>query len=194
MAVDESLEGANPLGNGVEAEIKELLGLFDTPAFVRRGTDVEFAILQLRGRLKRDRLAKLDMVHLRLKQWARSATSPDDYRDVFAAAIFPWYALTAAESPQWALVSASPRSRRSVANDLIKSAERFNKRWSETLGAIRLEPINRQIENYNRYYVFEKECVLGSTRLAARHFVPKSFLTLDLLIEEFPYLPQLDRA
>ena len=180
MAVDESQEGSNLLGNGVEGEIKELLGLFDTPAFVRRGTDVEFAIRQLREHLGRDRLAKLDMVHLRLKQWARSATGPDDYRDVFLAPIFPWYASAAAENPQWALVPASPRSRRSIANDLVKSVARFNKRWSETLGAIRLEPINRQIENYNRYYVFEKECVLGSTRLAARHFVPKSFLTLDL--------------
>ena len=62
------------------------------------------------------------------------------------------------------------------------------------MNAIRLEPINRQIDNYNRYYVLEKECVLGSARLAARHFVPKTPLTLDELIEEFPYLSQPERA
>ena len=193
MAADESQEGSTPLGN-VEGEIKELLGLFDTPAFVRRGSDLESAIRRLREHLRRDRLAKLDMVHLRLKQWAKSATGPDDFRDVFRAPIFPWYALAGAESPQWASLPASPRSRRAVANDLIKSVERFNTRWAETLNAIRLEPINRQIDNYNRYYVLEKECVLGSARLAARHFVPKTPLTLDELIEEFPYLSQPERA
>ena len=193
MAADESQEGSTPLGN-VEGEIKELLGLFDTPAFVRRGSDLESAIRRLREHLRRDRLAKLDMVHLRLKQWAKSATGPDDFRDVFRSPIHPWYALAGAESPRWATVPASPRLRRSVANDLIKSLERFNTRWAETLNAIRLEPINRQIDNYNRYYVLEKECVLGSTRLAARHFVPKTPLTLDELIEEFPYLSQPERA
>ena len=134
------------------------------------------------------------MVQVRLKQWANCSTGPDDYRDVFAESVFPLYALSGADSPQWALSAASYRSRRSVANDLVKSVERFNRRWSESLSALRLDPINQQIETYNRYYVLEKECVLGSARLAARHFVPKSLLSLDDLVADFPYLPIFARG
>ncbi len=39
------------------------------------------------------------------------------------------------------------------------------------------------IDQYNRYYVLEKECSLGSARLAARHFTPKPPLTREALLE-----------
>jgi hypothetical protein len=45
------------------------------------------------------------------------------------------------------------------------------------------------IDQYNRYYVLEKECVLGSSRLAARHFVPKARLTAEALLAAHPVLP-----
>ena len=61
-------------------------------------------------------------------------------------------------------------SGRTVARDLIASVERFNKRWGQFLEALNLDPINQMIDQYNTYYVLEKECVMGSPRLAARHF------------------------
>jgi hypothetical protein len=45
------------------------------------------------------------------------------------------------------------------------------------------------IEHYNRYYVLEKECVMGSARLAARFFTPIPSLTVDRLLRDHPLLP-----
>ena len=45
------------------------------------------------------------------------------------------------------------------------------------------------IDQYNRYYVLEKECVMGSARLAARHFTPVERVTKPSLLEEHPALP-----
>ena len=45
------------------------------------------------------------------------------------------------------------------------------------------------IDQYNRYYVLEKECVLGSARLALRHFTAKTRLTRAALDADYPPLP-----
>jgi hypothetical protein len=76
-----------------------------------------------------------------------------------------------------------------VARALVASVIRFNERWATVLGQLNLAPVNRMIDQYNRYYVLEKECVLGSARLAQRHFTPKVHLTGRALGEEYPPLP-----
>ena len=45
------------------------------------------------------------------------------------------------------------------------------------------------IDHYNRYYVLEKECVMGSGRLAARFFTPIPLLTPAQLLQDHPLLP-----
>ena len=60
---------------------------------------------------------------------------------------------------------------------------RFNRRWAQFLERLNLEPINTVIDQYNRYYVLEKECVMGSARLAARHFQPVPRLTTSTLLD-----------
>ncbi len=181
-------EGATPLG-GVDAEIKELLGLFDVPAFARRGQDVEYARTRLHARCSRARGEMLDMVRLRLRQWAAASTGPADDARIFADAIGPLWPLAGAEAPRRAHRAESDRRLRAIARDLVASVERFNRRWSRAIDAVDLAAINRQIDHYNRYYVLEKECVLGSARLAARHFVPLDLMTLDDLRREHPLLP-----
>ena len=186
--MDEATDDLNPLG-GVEAEIKELLGLFDVPAFARRGQDVEHSRLRLRLRCERTRSGLLDMFRLRLRQWAAAANGPELARTIFVDPIADLWPLARAPEPKWAAYPESPRRLRAIGRDLIASAERFNRRWAEALAAIDLGPMNRQIDHYNRYYVLEKECVVGSARLASRHFVPREFLTLDDLRAEHPSLP-----
>jgi hypothetical protein len=90
--MDESNDEGNPLG-GVEAEIKELLGLFDVPAFARRGQDVVYALTRLRSRLKSQRSAMLDMVRLRLRQWAAVAPGSEADLRIFLASIAPLWPL-----------------------------------------------------------------------------------------------------
>jgi len=178
----------SPLG-GIDAEIKELLGLFDVPAFARRGQDLESALARLRLRAHRRRDDMLDMVRLRLRQWAAAAPGPDADLGYFDASIAPLWPLAGAGAPKWATRPASRRGLRAIARDLVASLERFNRRWAEYLDGINLDPINRQVEHYNRYYRLEKECSLGSARLAARHFVPREPVSLDQLRAELPPLP-----
>jgi hypothetical protein len=186
--MDERDEEGTPLG-GIDAEIKELLGLFDVPAFARRGQELEYSLARLRLRSRRVRGEMLEMVRLRLRQWASAADSPRTDALVFASSIAELWPLAEAEPPKWAARSASLRRLRGIARDLIASAERFNRRWLDHLNGLDLGPINRQVDDYNRYYLLEKECSLGSARLAARHFVPKTHVALDDLRLELPVLP-----
>lgn len=171
------------------AEARELLRLFDAPAFVRRGQDAEFAISKLREKLAGKRFEMLDMVRLRLKQWAGVVTCGDDYRIAFVEPIDVLWTSCSAEPPAWSDRLASPRKIRAVANDLASACARFNARWTKLLVEIDVAPVNRMIDLYNRYYVLEKECVLGSTRLAARHFNPLPRYDFDRLLAEHPTLP-----
>ncbi len=185
--MDESDEGT-PLGS-VEAEIKELLGLFDVPAFARRGQDLEYGLARLRSRAARTRLDMLDMVRLRLKQWAAAASGPGDALRVFREPIDRLWPLSGAPEPRWAVRADPPRRLRSIGRDLVASVERFNRRWSKYLDEIDLSALNRQVDHYNRYYLLEKECVLGSARLAARHFEPKTYPSVEEIRAELPVLP-----
>lgn len=180
----------------VDPETRELLGLFDVPAFARRGTEIEHLRRSLRARLERERSAMLDMARLRLKEWSRVADLPNappfDDRPRTREAIESAFAAVGLPSPAWAERPASPRVRRRVAKDLIAAFERFNRRWTAFVRALDTSGVNRSIDQYNQNYVFEKECVLGSARLAARHFVPLPLVSAESILEEFPLLPTLD--
>ncbi len=186
--MDDPNNEPTPLGN-VETEIKELLGLFDVPAFARRGQDLESAQIRLRARLRSHRESLLDMVRLRLRQWAAASPGIEADRRVFVDPIAPLWTLTGSEPPRWASRSASIWRLRSIARDLVASVDRFNRRWVDHLDKVDLSLINRMVDDYNRYYLLEKECSLGSARLAAHNFVPKVQLDLDEIRAEFPILP-----
>ena len=185
--MDESDE-SNPL-TSTETEIKELLGLFDTPAFVRRGQDLEYALGRLHARCRHQRDSLLEMVRLRLRQWAGVATGPDDRAGTFAAPIAAlWPLAGAAPPPGHSSLPRPPPPRRRARpgrqRDPVQSTA-----GPRSLDQLNLAPVNRMIDQYNRYYVLEKECVLGSARLAQRHFTPKVHVTCTALGEEYPPLP-----
>lgn len=172
-----------------DPETRMMLGMFDVPAFARRGADLEYGLNRLHDRCRRERLDRLEMVLLRLRQWSSVATGPHDWATAFDEPILPLLERVGFEPSQWAADAGSPRRQRNVANDLIASVERFNRRWSAFLNQLDLEPINALIERYNRYYLLEKECALGSTRIAAKLFRPRSPVTPAMLSNEFPSLP-----
>ena len=175
----------------VDSEIKELMGLFDLPAFARRGQDVEYSLKRLHARCRLQREELLEMVRLRLRQWAKVATGWDDWSEIWGSPLNSLWEMAHSEEPQWALRPAPPRQRRTVARDLIASVKRFNLRWELFLKGLNLDPINQMIDQYNTYYVLEKECVMSSPRLAARHFAPVPQITVASLREEYPTLPVL---
>ncbi len=184
----DEIDDAMPTVLSDDAEMRQILGVFDIPAFARRGVELEHALKRLQERLERERSGLLEMVRLRLRQWSQVATGPDDWPGVFVSTVAPLYAASRVEAPVWGSTAGSTRRRQSVARDLVASITRFNTRWRQFLDSIKLDAVNRQIDQYNRYYVLEKECVIGSTRLAMRHFVPKPLVTLESLIDAHPML------
>ncbi len=187
MSVDEVEDSVPSLS--VDSEIKELLGLFDVPAFARRGQDLEYALKRIHSCCLRQREEFLEMVQLRLRQWSRVAAGPEDWREVFTGPIDSLWQRAQSEPPAWAVRAAPARQQRPVARDLVASVQRFNARWRQFLNSLNLGPTNHVIDQYNKYYVFEKECVMGSPRLASRHFTPVPQLSPDVLLRDYPKLP-----
>jgi hypothetical protein len=187
--VDEADAPPPTLNADIETEVKEMMGLFDLPAFARRGQDLEITLRLLHERCHKARLQLLDMVQLRLRQWSRAVTGPDVGPAVFTRSIEPLWALAKAPPPTWAQFPAPIRRQRIIAGDLIAAVLRFNRRWEQFLKQLNLDPVNTVIDGYNRYYVLEKECVMGSARLAARNFQHKPLLTTAILLDDYPTLP-----
>lgn len=172
-----------------EAELNELMGLFDAPAFARRGQDVEYALRTLHARCRKTREEFLEMVQVRLRQWAGASVGPDDWADVLRGSIEPLWPLSGADAPQWADAPASTRRRRTIVRDLIASVERFNARWRRFVEELDPATLNAMIADYNEFYLLEKECVLGSARLARVGFRPLEPISVDSLLTEHPALP-----
>jgi hypothetical protein len=185
--MDEAEEG--PSFEVTDPEMRQLLGLFDVPAFARRGQDLEYSLKRLSARCERERESMLEMVYLRLRQWAGAVTGPSDWRAAFEAPIDALWALTDAEPPAWSEQPAPLRRQHAIARNLVSSLARFNRRWLKFITEIDLTFINNAIHQYNHYYLLEKECYLGSARLAARHFEPRMRLTRESLLNDYPVLP-----
>jgi hypothetical protein len=187
MSVDDAEDSAPMMS--VDVEIRELIGLFDLPAFARRGQDVEFAVGRIHARCREHREELFEMVRLRLRQWARVACGPGDWKAAFSGPVGALWELAGAGEPSWGAAHPRPREQRTVARDLVASLGRFNRRWLQFLDSLNLDPANRIIDQYNKYYVLEKECVMGSARLAARHFNPLPLFSRESLLREYPLLP-----
>lgn len=65
----------------------------------------------------------------------------------------------------------------------------FNQAWSSYLDTVDLGPVNRAREQYNRWYLLEKECAMRSTRLAVGSYRPFPLATREDLVRAFPPLP-----
>jgi hypothetical protein len=187
--VDELEDGLPGLNADTETDIKELMGLFDVPAFARRGLEVELLERRLHERCRAARREMLEMVRLRLRQWAAAVAGPDAWSSFFTTGIEPLWSLSDVDEPRWAFLAGPRRRQRAAANDLIASVVRFNGRWARFVKELNLAPVNHAIEQYNRYYVLEKECVMGSARLAVRYFVPLAKITTESLLAHHPILP-----
>jgi hypothetical protein len=188
---DEIVEGeqSGALGRQSDDEIRELMGMFDVPSFARRGHALEFTLARFHDRCRATRAEMLDMVRMRLKQWTQTVNGPDAWREYFKAPISELWALSQADAPTWSDSYRPIRQRHGLAKDLIASIIRFNARWTRHLNELELAPINAMIQQYNQFYILEKECVVGSARLAARFFRPEPLVSTELLLQIHPILP-----
>jgi hypothetical protein len=85
----------------------------------------------------------------------------------------------------------SPTRLRRALVDLQASLARFNRLWQKAVQTIDLGAINDIRDGYNRNFLVEKECAVGSARLARLGFQRLAPITHADLIQLFPPLPAL---
>ena len=108
--MDESDETSPSMNSDIETEVKELMGLFDLPAFARRGQDLEATLRRMHLRCRAARGQLLEMVHLRLRQWSSAAAGNESWRGVFTSTIEPLWVLAEASPPRWAAFGRSTQA------------------------------------------------------------------------------------
>lgn len=192
--MSDETEEADELPEATDPTLRRMLGSFDTPAFARRGSDLERSLNAFHQRCAAVRREMLPMVELRLRQWLAVATGPLDFAGYFQHPLDALFAAADLPMTPWAAHRASNRARQRVAIDLETSTLRFNRRWRAHVEKLDLAPLNRMIDAYNNYYILEKECVVGAHRLAARFFQPCARLSTESILSRWPTLPMPSRV
>lgn len=164
---------------------KQVAAHYDAPAFARRARRVEEALDELVERCRTQRATWLEAVRARLATASALGNVGDDLRELAEA--------LAMTLPPAATVRTKRKTQRARA-ELADCVARFNRRWTRYLQTLDLGPLNRLREDYNRYYVLEKECALRSARVARVGFVPLRPITPGDLAERFAVLPLPSRA
>ena len=175
----------------------EVAARFRAPAFVRRARQVQDAFDELVRRCQKQRDEWLDHVRIPWKWLVEIAGNLETLRPLLAnAGSFDRVNELAAilASPVQGFDRTSPSSRwlRKGLWELRDSIERFNRRWQKFLEDLNLAEINKRREDYNCYYVLEKECALRSVRLARLGFMPLAPITAEVLFALLPLLPLLN--
>jgi hypothetical protein len=88
----------------------------------------------------------------------------------------------------------NPSALATAVSELNESLRRFNRRWLKLVHTTDLGEVNQRRDEYNRYYVLEKECAVGSARIARHGFRPLAMVTTDDLLAWFPLLVELSDA
>lgn len=174
---------------------KLVLGQYDAPAYIRRARNVESDLDELFIRcnsLRRQWLNQPERIYHELKakagQWDRLekwVSRPEQFA----------YLLRLEGLLQPVLKYPPPVSRwfwgvgKSI-EQLRLQIRQFNQAWEKHLKELDLNPLNRSREGYNRWYILEKECAMGSSALAGRGFEKLEPITHAELLAQFPLLPE----
>jgi len=181
-----------------EPQYQYVLAQFGGPAFMRRAHRAEAALADLLHRLRCTRHEWLHMVRLRLGQlhalaggWRRLARLTD--ADSLAALRNLFDEL----QPRLRVpieATDNDATLRAALADLQESTDRFNERWRKLLDETDLTEVNRRRDEYNRWYLLEKECFVGSPRIARQGFRPLEMVTRERLAEWMPALAGIHTA
>jgi hypothetical protein len=174
-------------------ELQQLQGMFDAPAYVRRGRRVQAAFEELLDRCRRQRHEWLGMVRTRpgllralAGEWEALARYLADADDLDGLRRLEQELTPQLRVPVEPTTSA--RALRGALRELCESMERFNGRWAAFLADLDLSTVNELREGYNRYYLLEKECASRSVRVARLGFHPLPPLTREEVAELLPPL------
>lgn len=174
---------------------QQMMSQYGGPAFLRRAQQVQGALAHLREGLAKARRDALEMVRLRLGIVAARAGNWTALSDLVDAPTLAYLQALEAELQPQLRTAHPPTTRPAVLHaalvELNDSIARFNRRWEEVLARTDLTEVNRLRDAYNRYYLLEKECAVGSPRIARQGFVPLAPITRGELQADFPPLPML---
>ena len=173
-----------------DPQFQYVVAQFGGPAFMRRAQRAENALAELLHHLRTTRREWLAMVRLRIGQlhalagdWGPLA------RFVTADSLAELRRLFDELNPQLRVPIAATddaATLRAALADLRESIDRFNTRWRALLAQTELTEVNRRRDEYNRWYLLEKECFVGSARIARQGFRPMEMVTIQNLREWLP--------
>ncbi len=173
---------------------QQVLGMYGGPAFVRRRKRIEATQDAIVRELEESFAKNLEIVRLRLGQLLALAGTWERVGDFLAhpGEDLP-YLQTLHEKLQPRLrmpleVALRDELVRGTLAELSEAMVFFNRRWRKRLGEVDLSSLNELREAYNRNYLLEKECAMGSPSAARRGFERLSPWTVFDLLERFPEL------
>ncbi len=175
---------------------QQIAGSFDEPAFLRRARATENAWVSLLERARKQQVEWLKIPRLRLGRLAMLAPNFQACEPIITAdTAAELRSLHSGWNPQLkrAVARATKQSQIQTAIDqLIAAFERFNTRWSGYVAELNYDYVNNMRQQYNRWYVIEKECALQSFRTATTGFKPLPMVTVDDVTALLPLLPVLN--
>ncbi len=174
--------------------LSEMIGRYSAPSFIRRAKLVETTWGQLVERCEKGRRERLTFVALRLGQLHALAGSWDRVREWLPGEddLARLRDLFDELQPRLRLpleATTSKRELRGAISELVAAMAMFNERWTRFLAKVDLKAVNQAREDYNRYYLFEKECAIANVRVARIGFVKLKPITLEHVTQQFPVLP-----
>jgi hypothetical protein len=186
-------------GHDEDRLLKQFMGQYDAPAYVRRARHVQAVFDELISLCRARREETLALVRIRLGTLAALA---GDWSRVGSLLAHPAHSeilqqLCDCLKPCLRDPIYPTRSRRMLRRairELASSMNHFNQRWRELLAKLDLQSVNDARDGYNRYYLLEKECAVRSAVLARQGFRRLEFLTREHLEAMFPELPAIQLA
>jgi hypothetical protein len=180
--------------SGDQRAFWQVLAQFDGPAILRRARIVEEAWQMVLRQCQEKRANWLEFPRLRLATLMCLAGDPTILAQVVGDGRDADRLLEL--NDEWAprlrcpvATTRSPRRLRRAFIDLVDSFQRFNERWGRFLEKLELTGVNRLREGYNRHYLVEKECAVGSPVIARMGFQPLPLVTSRDVLAELPFLP-----
>jgi hypothetical protein len=171
---------------------KRVLAYYSVPAYVRRAREVEDAFDELIAKCARQRDEWLKKVRSRLSCLCAVAddrlAQPSHFADLNQLEVVRRLAASLNIESSQSPGQKSTRAFRRQLQELWEDIERYNRRWSVYVNNLDLTRVNRLRDEYNRYYLLEKECAMRSARLARQGFRRLSPLMQDDLLSRFPLL------
>jgi hypothetical protein len=172
--------------------LMQVVAQYEAPAYIRRARQVELAYEAIIEHCRRQRTEWLAGVRLHLKA-LDAAASEEDLRTRFGDATMAAIERLRREigMDRQAVEFQRFRTLHSKQRFLRESVRRFNRRWSAFLEQCDLSEVNRLRDGYNRYYILEKECAVGSVRLATMTYRRLEPMTHDELHNLSPPLSEV---